>query len=240
MKAVIIAAGMGNRLGNLTEDKPKGMVQVHGRELILHAMDFLSAGDFSERIVVMGYQGDAFAAFLREGCPDVTIVMNPDYREGSILTIEKALPHLDEPFLLMNADHVYPRRMCRGLPTNHTGLVAICDTDRTLGPDDMKVKLTGSGTVARIAKTLEAFDAGYIGMTWCGADALEIYRTAIARTLQAQGNTANVEAILAQLAHEGNTINICDLSGMGWLEVDTLEDLNHAANVLRTQPEFLT
>ena len=79
MKAVIIAAGMGNRLGNLTEDKPKGMVQVHGRELILHAMDFVGAGDFSERIVVVGYQGDAFATFLRENCPDATIVMNPDY-----------------------------------------------------------------------------------------------------------------------------------------------------------------
>ena len=139
----------------------------------------------------------------------------------------------------MNADHVYPRRMCRALPTNHTGLVAMCDTDRALGPDDMKVKLTDNGTIARIAKTLEAFDAGYIGMTWCGATMLESYRAAVARTLQTQGNAANVEAILAQLAHEGTAIDIGDLSGMGWLEVDTQEDLNHAENVLGTQPEFL-
>ena len=240
MKAIILAAGMGNRLGNLTEDKPKGMVQVHGRELILRAMDFLSAGDFSERIVVVGYQGDSFAAFLRENCPEITIVINPDYREGSVKTIEKALPHLDEPFLLMNADHIYPQRMCRALPTSHTGLVAMCDTDRTLGPDDMKVKLTSSGTIACIAKTLKSFDAGYIGMTWCGTDGLKRYRAAIAHTLQTQGSTANVEAILAQMAHEEHAIDICDLSGMGWLEVDTQDDLQHAETVLNTQPELLT
>lgn len=239
MKAVIIAAGMGNRLGNLTEDKPKGMVQVDGRALILRAMDFLDAGDFNERIVIVGYQGDAFAAFLRRRCPDVRIIMNPDYREGSVRTIEKALPYLTEPFLLMNVDHVYPRRMCTALPTGHPGLAAICDTDRTLVADDMKIALDGDRRVARIAKTLEEFDAGYIGMTWCGANALDDYRKAIARTLDAHGNTANVEAILAMLAEGGTPITACDLSGLGWLEVDTQEDLKHAENVLLSNPEFL-
>jgi choline kinase len=231
---------MGNRLGNLTEDKPKGMVQVDGRELILRAMDFLDAGDFTERIVIVGYEGDAFAAFLNERCPGVRVIMNPDYREGSVKTIEKALPHLTEPFLLMNVDHVYPRRMFAALPTQHTGLAAICDTDRTLGADDMKVALDGDRRVERIAKTLEEFDAGYIGMTWCGADALDGYRKAIARTIDAHGSTANVEAILALLAYEGTPIKACDLSGLGWLEVDTQEDLNCAENALRSNPEFLT
>lgn len=239
MKAIIIAAGMGNRLGNLTEDKPKGMVQVDGRELVLRALDFLSAGDFSERIVIVGYQGDEFSAFLKENCPGVRIIVNPDYRLGSVRTIEKALPYLDEPFLLMNVDHVYPRRMFAALPTGHNGLTAICDTDRTLAADDMKVKLNGDHKVARIAKTLEEFDAGYIGMTWCGSDALETYRKAIGRTIETQGDSANVEAILARLASEGRDIDICDLSGMGWLEVDTQQDLTHAEQVLRAQPEFL-
>jgi len=239
MKAIIIAAGMGNRLGNLTEDKPKGMVQVDGRELILHAMDFLSSGDFSERIVIVGYQGEEFSSFLQENCPDVRIIMNPDYKLGSVRTIEKALPYLDEPFLLMNVDHVYPRRMLAALPTQSTGLTAICDSDRELVADDMKVALNGDRKVARIAKTLEEFDAGYIGMTWCGSDALETYRKAIGRTLKTQGDSANVEAILATLASQGHGIDICDLSGIGWLEVDTQEDLTHAEQVLRSQPEFL-
>jgi len=239
MKAIIIAAGMGNRLGNLTEDKPKGMVQVDGRELILRAMDFLEAGDFTERIVIVGYRGDSFATFLQKNCPDVRVIMNPDYKLGSVRTIEKALPHLTEPFLLMNTDHVYPRRMCAAMPTQHTGLTAICDSDRDLGADDMKIATDDNRKVARIAKTLEEFDAGYIGMTWCGAHALDTYRDAIGRTLEAQGDSANVEAILAQLASEGHGIDTCDLSGMGWLEVDTQEDLHHAEDVLRNNPEFL-
>jgi choline kinase len=239
MKAIIIAAGMGNRLGSLTEDRPKGMVQVGGKELILRAMDFLSAGDFSERIVIVGYHADEFSSFLQENCPGVRIIVNPDYKLGSVRTIEKALPYLDEPFLLMNVDHVYPRRMFPALPTHHAGLAAICDTDRELAADDMKVKLNGDRKIARIAKTLEEFDAGYIGMTWCGAHALDSYREAVGRTLETQGDSANVEAILAELAGEGHDIDICDLSGMGWLEVDTQQDLTHAEQVLRAQPEFL-
>jgi len=239
MKAIVIAAGMGNRLGNLTETKPKGMVQVNGKELILHAMDFLSAGDFSERIVIVGYQGDAFSAFLQKNCPEVRVIMNPDYRLGSVRTIEKALPHLDEPFLLMNVDHVYPRRMFPAIPTHHAGLTAICDSDRELASDDMKVALNRERKIASISKTLEEFDAGYIGMTWCGSGALETYREAIGRTVEAQGDSANVEAILAHLADKGHDIDICDLSGMGWLEIDTQEDLTRAERVLRSQPEFL-
>lgn len=239
MKVIILAAGMGNRLGNLTEDKPKGMLQVNGKELILHAMDFLSSGDFSERIVIVGYHGDEFSAFLQKNLSDIRVITNPDYRLGSVRTIEKALPYLDEPFLLMNVDHVYPRRMFSAIPVHHAGLAAICDSDRELAADDMKVALNREGKIARIDKALEEFDAGYIGMTWCGSDALETYREAIGHTIEAQGDSANVEAILARLAGEGHSIDICDFSGMGWLEVDTREDLAHAEHVLRSQPEFL-
>ena len=230
---------MGNRLGNLTEDKPKGMVQVDGRELILRALDFLDGGDFTERIVIVGYQADTFSAFLKENCPDVRVIFNPDYRMGSVRTIEKALPHLTEPFLLMNVDHVYPRRMFDELPTQHSGLTAICDTDRNLVADDMKIALDADRRIARISKTLEEFDAGYIGMTWCGARALETYRDAIEHTLETQGDSANVEAILARLATNGHDVDVCDLSGIGWLEIDTQDDLSRAEQVLRAQPEFL-
>jgi choline kinase len=58
-------------------------------------------------------------------------------------------------------------------------------------------------------------------------------------TREADGDSANVEAALAWLAKENEEINICDVSGMGWLEVDTPADLEHAEKTIRQNPEFL-
>jgi len=238
MKAVILAAGLGNRLGNLTEDRPKAMVKVEGRELILRAMDFLDAADFSERIVITGYQADTLSAFLKEHCPKVTVLHNPDYKRGSVKTIETALTHLNEDFLLMNVDHIYPRRMLTDIMNNRRGLMAICDFDRQLEADDMKIRLDGDYRLSAISKTLGTYKGGYIGMTWCGKEMLSTYRDAIRATISEEGDDANVEAILAHLAKNKAPIEVFDASGIGWLEVDTQEDLHRAENTLKNNMDF--
>jgi choline kinase len=239
MKAVVIAAGFGSRLRPHTENHPKAMVRLEDRELILRVMDFLDGADFSERIVVTGYRSEVLTAFLKERRPDVVVLNNPDFHLGSVKTLEKALPRLDEDFLLLNTDHVYPRRMLRHIMKNRNGITAVCDYDRRLGDDDMKVKLDGRKRIKSISKTLKTFDGGYIGMTWCDRASLDAYKKATATTLERCGESANVEAILATLASEGVPIETCDTTGIGWLEIDDQNDLNRAAQVLRSNPDFL-
>lgn len=239
MKAVIIAAGLGNRLGSLTSEKPKALVQANGRELILRVMDFLDAGDFSERIVITGYKSDSFRDFLKVNCKNVTVIENPDYKKGSIKTVEKALPHLDEGFLLMNVDHIYPKRMLPAILENGKGITAICDFDRTLTTDDMKVKLDYKKRVISISKTLDRYDGGYIGMTYCSDEMLKTYRESVQRTLSLKGDSVNVESILDLLSKEKFPVETFDASGFGWLEVDTQDDLNSANNILRSNPDYL-
>jgi len=231
---------MGNRLGALTSDKPKALVRVDDRELILRVMDFLDAGDFDERIVVTGYQSDALTNFLKEHRPDVTILYNPDFELGSIKTLQVALSHLDDDFLLMNADHIYPKRMLATILAKREGIMAICDFDRSLCADDMKIRRSEDNRITAISKQLDRCDGGYIGMTWCSRNMLETYRTAIERTLDQKSASANVEAVLDLLSSEDERVGICDVSGHKWLEIDTQDDLNHATNVLRNDPDFLS
>ncbi len=239
MQALIIAAGMGNRLGGLTSDKPKALVQASGRELILRALDFLDHPDITERIVVTGYEGEQLSAFLAKHSPDVRTIHNPRFREGSIITVETALPHVRGDMLLMNVDHIYPRRMLQHILQHAQGITAVCDFDRELVADDMKVKLDGKRRVVGIKKTLTEYDCGYIGMTLCSKDALDDYRGGVAAAHKEYGDSANAEAALAHLACNNMTIDICDASGMPWLEVDTPEDLERAETVLRHNPNFL-
>jgi choline kinase len=239
MQAVILAAGLGNRLGDLTSGRPKALVPVAGRELILRTLDFVDHPAITERLVVTGYEGERLRDFLADHCPAALTVHNPHYRDGSIRTIETALDHISGDFLLMNVDHIYPRRMLDRILEKASGIAAICDFDRELVADDMKVKLTAEGKLWRIRKTLTDYDGGYIGMTSCAGDCLEHYKDNVLAARKAEGDAAAVEMALATLADCNKTINICDVSGMGWLEVDTQDDLLHAEQTLRDNPHFL-
>ncbi len=239
MHAVIIAAGLGNRLGRLTKDRPKALVPVAGRELILRALDAIDHPAIQQKTVVTGYHGDRLRNFIENTCDDVETINNPNYEDGSIRTIETVLPLVTGDFLLMNVDHIYPKKLIAHVIANLNGFTAICDFDRTLGPDDMKVKLDEAGRIKGIKKTLTDYTCGYIGMTHCPSENLAAYRRAVATARAKYGDSANAESALAFLAEDGFPINICDASGIGWLEVDTPLDLAHAEAALNDNPEFL-
>lgn len=239
MKALILAAGLGERLGNLTADRPKALVQVAGRELMAHVLDFLNHPSITEKAVVTGYRAEKLSGFLAEKAPEVKIFHNPDFTQGSIRSLESAAPFLNDDFLLLNVDHIYPKRMLPIILNGRKGLTAVCDFDRKLGGDDMKVKLSNSSNLQRIMKTLTDYNCGYIGMTYCDAKSIDEYRNAIGQTRKIYGDKTPVEWVLGHLAANEKKVSICDASGIGWLEVDTQEDLKYADKKLEEDRNFL-
>ncbi|MFO0704659.1 MAG: NDP-sugar synthase [Candidatus Andersenbacteria bacterium] len=63
MKAIILAAGRGSRMGKLTDFLPKPLIAVNGKPLIMHALNALPK-EIDEYIVVIGYRGDDIRTFL--------------------------------------------------------------------------------------------------------------------------------------------------------------------------------
>ncbi|HQG13256.1 MAG: Bifunctional IPC transferase and DIPP synthase [bacterium ADurb.Bin270] len=239
MQAIIMAAGTGSRLLNLTKSMPKAMVKVCERELIRYVMDFLDNERISKKILVTGFANETIESLVRKEFPETTIAHNPDFRLGNILSLKKALPLVDDDMLLMNADHIYPRRMFPYILKNVDGVTAICDFDRILGEDDMKVRLNHRGQLCAIDKKLLQFDCGYIGMTFCPRESLTAYKEAVASVIREKGNSACAENVLAWLGARSFEINICDASGMRWLEVDTQEDLARAEESIKQNEGLL-
>jgi glucose-1-phosphate cytidylyltransferase len=64
MKTVILAGGMGTRLGEETEIKPKPMVEIGGKPMLWHLMNIYSAHGFCEFIVALGYRGDCIKRYF--------------------------------------------------------------------------------------------------------------------------------------------------------------------------------
>ncbi|MEY5011100.1 MAG: Nucleoside-diphosphate-sugar pyrophosphorylase [Verrucomicrobiota bacterium] len=66
-KAVILAAGRGTRMRELTDDLPKPMIPVHGRPILLHILEGLKAAGVTQFLLVVGYREDVVRAFFGDG-----------------------------------------------------------------------------------------------------------------------------------------------------------------------------
>lgn len=238
MNIIILAAGMGNRLGELTRELPKALVPVNGTPLLSYVFQFLDHPAVQDITVVGGYQFEKVKAFLK-GKP-VQLLENPHYAKGSILSIATALPTLNTHTLVMNVDHIYPKRMMNKMLNQFKGISAVCDTDRSLVEDDMKVMRRDNGTVEDIDKRLAHWNAGYIGMTFIAKSHIPIYKKAHQDALTKFGDTVALESVLRYLATTNAEVNTTDVSGIHWLEVDNDTDRQLAETILKTEQGFLS
>jgi len=107
MKAVVLAAGEGTRLRPLTEDKPKGMVEVDGQPILTHCFDQLVELGADELVVVVGYlkeriidhYGDEY-----EGVP-ITYTHQRD-QNGLAHALLSVKQHIEDDFMLMLGDNI--------------------------------------------------------------------------------------------------------------------------------------
>jgi NDP-sugar pyrophosphorylase family protein len=69
MKAVILAAGKGTRMGELTAELPKPMLRVHGKPILEHILDGLKAAGIREFFIVTGWRAEVIEAHFGDGSP---------------------------------------------------------------------------------------------------------------------------------------------------------------------------
>lgn len=107
MKAMILAAGFGERMRPLTDTTPKPLLQVNEKPLIQYHIERLVAAGVTELVVNVAWLGEQLKAFLGDGSAFGATISISD--EGSPLEtaggIQKALPLLgEEPFMVLNGD----------------------------------------------------------------------------------------------------------------------------------------
>ena len=106
MKAMILAAGRGERMRPLTDTVPKPLLEVQGRPLIVHHLEALSRAGFTEIVINLSWLGNQIRDLLGNGADFNLVIEYSDEPEaletaGGIL---QALPLLGERFVTVNAD----------------------------------------------------------------------------------------------------------------------------------------
>jgi glucose-1-phosphate thymidylyltransferase len=108
MQAVVLAAGEGTRLRPLTEDKPKGMVEVAGKPILTHCFEQLIDLGAEELVVVVGYRKQDIISHYGDAFEDVPITYTHQREQkGLAHALLKAEDHVDDAFVLMLGDNVF-------------------------------------------------------------------------------------------------------------------------------------
>jgi L-glutamine-phosphate cytidylyltransferase len=257
MKAIIVAAGRGRRLGSETEEIPKCMVKVAGRAILHRQLDALAAAGVDDVVVVRGYRGDKIAPST--GGPPLRFVENPDWASNNIFTSLFFAQHeMKDGFVFSYSDIVFAPEHARRLAEAPGPVALVIDRrwrdayeGRSLHPvsEAELARVDGAGAAAavtRVGKRLvaEGEAAGeFIGLARFsaeGAAALaEIWREASARGRSAPFGAA---ATLDQ-AYLSDGLNALVARGVGlrplfidglWREIDTEEDLARAEKTIPT------
>lgn len=114
-KAVVLAAGMGERLSSVIKDKPKGFIQFGEKPIIEESIEKLIYHNIERIVIITGYLS-RFYEELAEKCDYITTISNEKYAvSGSMYSLYCARDLIGEDFLLLESDLIYEPKALKEL-----------------------------------------------------------------------------------------------------------------------------
>ena len=236
MKAIILSAGQGSRLGHMVDDRPKCLIDFSGRTLLDRQLDTLDANGVHEAVVVTGFHDDRVEEALarRSGGPSVRTIFNPFYKVADNTgSLYMAREELAGDCLVWNGDTLVSTALMRRVVGNaRPGICVTVDRKPAYDDDDMKVIAAEDGRLRAIGKRIsEGVNAESIGLLAFRAGGAEQFREAIERAMRtSEGTTIWYLRVIHHLAQNGDVWTL-DIQGEEWGEVDFPPDVE-AARVL--------
>ena len=237
MKTILLAAGIGQRLGEISGNKPKCLLQFDGISLLQRHLVILRHYGITGIIIVTGYQNDLIEQEVgkSEAADIVKTIHNTAYEKGSIISMLTGLEALaaDNDFLLMDADVLYDHRIIeRLINTSNKNCFLL---DRNFVPGEEPVKLCiRNGQPVEFRKKIDDnlhFDyqgesVGFFRFTKNTAD--DLIQTANDYLQHDEDNQPYEECIRDLLLSHPDSFGFEDITGLNWIEIDFPEDVGKA------------
>ncbi len=143
MKAVILAAGRGRRLGSAGDERPKVLLRFGGRTLLQRHIEILEYCGVRDIAVVVGYRAESVRDEIKRlgRAGQIHLIENPRYAEGSVVSLWSAAAAFagGHSTLLMDGDVLYDWRLMERLIQSSRANCLLMD--RNIEPGEEPVKL---------------------------------------------------------------------------------------------------
>ncbi|RUT02763.1 hypothetical protein DSM106972_056830 [Dulcicalothrix desertica PCC 7102] len=234
MKCIILAAGLGRRLG---QDLPKCLLKFNGKTLLERHIDNLLAGGIDEVLIVVGYQAQAIHDEIKVlgAETQVKTVYNRDYEQGSVLSLWYAREYLScgEDILLMDADVMYHPHILERLIKTDVFNCFLLDRDFEMGEEPVKLCVR-ENVLVEFRKQLDAnltydFAGESVGFFKFNGEGAHHLTLKIEEYVKTQRHTEPYEeAIRDLLLQSPKDFGYEDITGLAWLEIDFPQDIQRA------------
>ncbi len=249
MQAIILAAGMGKRLKELTQDRTKCMVQVNGVALIDRMLHQIESRHLSRIVIVVGYEGEKLMKYIDTlGIrTPIVYVQNPIYdKTNNIYSLALAKDYLcQDDTLLFESDLIFEDAVIDQLLDDPRETLALVDkyeswmdgTCVKLGPDDSIASFVPSKNfrfeeAREYYKTVNIYKFGRHFSRTHYVPFLEAYSKAL-------GNNEYYEQVLRVIAMlDDPEIRAKRLNGQLWYEIDDIQDLDIASSMFAQDPDL--
>ena len=248
MQAIILAAGMGRRLGELTDDNTKCMLEVNGTRLIHRTLDNLAEVGIKRVVLVVGYKAENVKRLIGDRYKDIDIVYveNKIYdKTNNIYSLFLAREYLlEEDSLLLESDLIFESSILRKIVENTYPNIALVDKyeswmDGTVVTLDEENKIEEFLTkdkfrysdINRYYKTVNIYKFSKDFSATHYVPFLEAYCHAL-------GNNEYYEQVLKVITLlDESPLRALPLNGEKWYEIDDIQDLDIASCIFASSDE---
>lgn len=251
MQVIILAAGMGKRLGKLTQSNTKCMIKVNEVTLIERVLTQFSNLNLNRVIIVVGYKGEELRHFIGnsyKGLP-IEYITNPIYdKTNNIYSLSLAKEQLQQDdTLLVESDLIFEDRVLDKIlsdPFPNIALVAKYES----WMDGTVVMLDDDNSILNFV-TKKAFNFSHKDSYYKTVNIYKFskefstthYVPFLNAYINALGSNEYYEQVLRVIALlDKPVLKALPLSGEKWYEIDDIQDLNNAETIFSDEKERLS
>lgn len=251
MQAIILAAGMGRRLGSYTKENTKCMVPVNGVRLIDRVLTQLSALHLKRVLMVVGYKGKELIHHIGERYADalkIEYVENPIYdRTNNIYSLSLVKEQMQEDdTLLIESDLIFSDRLFSMILADERPNIALVAKYETW-MDGTMVRIDQDGNIVNFvpkkAFNYQEVDSYYKTVNiykFSKAFSQTQYVPFLDAYCKALGNNEYYEQVLRVITLLDKTnLKALDIGNEKWYEIDDVQDLDIAETIFAKDDEML-
>src|SRR5262245_29410134 len=231
MKAILLAAGVGRRIGDAVGGKSKCLLSLGGQTLIGRLVASLARAGVRETVVVVGHRRELIEEALGHELASMRIryAFNPDYTKGAILSLWTARDAFDDDVLIMDADVLCPDAMIERMVRSPHANCFLLD-GRVSGSGEEQMLMARDGRVFDISRRPKAgYDTvgesvGFLKV--CRADAPGML-AALKECLDAGRDRIEHEEAYP-IFMQRHVVGYERVDDLPWMEIDFPEDVEQA------------